>query len=189
MRRDVSVEEVNHPRYSFRVRFPGPDGGTVQKWFKNKTAANAFAKDRRREIGREGLAFGVIGDDEKAAVQFWRGFVTDVSDTPPPALLTILQDHAENWKATRSSVTVAAAVDAYEVAKTAEGLRKIRQSIWKPPDFVDHHRRNFRLDFDLGGYPCTHPRIETEKGETSRGGWTRDETESPSSRVWSFHFR
>lgn len=123
MRRDVTVEKVKHPRYSHRVRYPGADGATVQKWFKNQTAANAYAKDRRKEIGREGLAFGVLGDDEKAAVQFWRGFMVEVQDTPPPPLLAILQEYAETWKATRSSVTVAAAVDAYEVAKTAEGLR------------------------------------------------------------------
>ena len=123
MRQAVSIEEVNHPRYSYRVRFPNAEGKTVQKWFTNKTAANAYAKERRKEIGREGLAFGVIGDDEKAAVQFWRGFVADVTDTPPPALLSILQEYATTWKANRSSVTVAAAVDAYEVAKTAEGLR------------------------------------------------------------------
>lgn len=95
----------------------------MSKWFKNITAANKEANARKKEIGREGLAFGVIGDDEKAAVQFWRGFLVDVADTPPPALLSILQDYAATWKANRSSVTVSAAVDAYEVAKTSEGLR------------------------------------------------------------------
>lgn len=122
-RQVVSVEEVNHPRYSYRVRFPGESGKTISKWFTNKTAANAEAKTRRKEIGREGLVFGVLENDEKAAVEFWRGFVADVSDTPPPPLLAILQEFAETWKANRSSVTVSAAVDAYEVAKTAEGLR------------------------------------------------------------------
>lgn len=125
MRRDVTVEKVKHPRYSHRVRFPGADGETVQKWFTNLTAANKEAKERRKEIGREGLAFGVIGDDEKAAVQYWRSFMADVSDTPPPPLLSILQDYAATWKANRSSVTVAAAVDAYEAAKTSEGLRPL----------------------------------------------------------------
>jgi len=94
------------------VRYPAADGATVTKYFNSMTAANAFAKERRKEIGREGLAFGVIGEDEKAAVQFWRGFVAEVADTPPPPMLSILQDFAETWKANRSSVTVAAAVDA-----------------------------------------------------------------------------
>lgn len=124
-RQVVSIEEVNHPRYSHRVRFPGESGKTVSKWFTNKTAANAEAKKRRKEVGREGLAFGVVSDEEKAAIQFWRGFNAEVGDTPPPPLLAIMQEYAERWKATRSSVTVAAAVDAYEVAKTAEGLRPL----------------------------------------------------------------
>jgi len=123
MRQDVTLSKVKHPRYSYRVRFPGKDGKTLQKWFTTKTEAGLFAKEREKEIGREGLAFGVMGDDEKAAVAFWRGFVASVPDSPPPALLAILQGYAETWKATRSSVTVAAAVDAYEAAKTAEGLR------------------------------------------------------------------
>lgn len=123
MRQDVTLSKVKHPRYSYRVRFPGKDGKTLQKWFTTKTEAGLFAKEREKEIGREGLAFGVMGDDEKAAVAFWRGFVASVPDATPPALLAILQDYAETWKATRSSVTVAAAVDVYEAAKTAEGLR------------------------------------------------------------------
>jgi integrase len=121
----VTVEEVNHPRYSHRVRFPGEGGKTMSKWFTNKTAANAEAKTRRKEVGREGLAFGVLGESEKAAVEFWRGFMAEVADTPPPPLLAILQGYAETWKATRSSMTVAAAVDAYEAAKTSEGLRPL----------------------------------------------------------------
>ena len=39
--------------------------------------------------------------------------------------MSILQDYAEQWKITRASVTVQAAVDAYEAAKKAEGLRPI----------------------------------------------------------------
>jgi len=116
---------VNHPRYSFRVRFPGEGGKTLSKWFTNKTAANAEAKIRRKEIGREGLAFGVLGEGEKAAVEYWRGFLAEVADTPPPPLLEILQGYAKTWKANRSSVTVSAAVDSYEVAKTAEGMQTI----------------------------------------------------------------
>jgi integrase len=125
MRHDVTVSPVNHPRYSHRVRFPGPDGKTFQRWFTTKTEAELSAKKLRKEIGREGSAFGVLSDDEKAAVQFWRGFAASVPDAPPPALLVILQRYSEQWKATRSSVIVAAAVESYQAAKSAEGLRPV----------------------------------------------------------------
>ncbi|MES2658142.1 MAG: site-specific integrase [Verrucomicrobiota bacterium] len=46
-----------------------------------------------------------------------------VPDAAPPSLLSILQGYGATWKASRSSVTVAAAVEAYESAKKAEGLR------------------------------------------------------------------
>ncbi len=125
MRKNVSLSPVKHPRYTWRVRFPDNDGKTFTKWFINKTDAAIFAKDRRKEIGREGSKFGFISDDEKAAVQYWRGFVAGVPDAEPPALLAILQEYAERWKATRSSVTVQTAVDAFEVAKKSEGLRPL----------------------------------------------------------------
>lgn len=145
MRQDVTISKVKHPRYSYRVRFPGPAGETLQKWFTTKTEAALFANERKKEIGREGLAFGVLADEEKAAVQFWRGFVASVPDSPPPALLAILQDTAERWKATRSSVTVTAAVEAYEAAKTAEGLRGV--------SLAAIHARCSRFVADFGGRP------------------------------------
>jgi len=119
------MSKVSHPRYTWRVRFPGPDGKTVQRWFTTKTDASEFAKEREKEIGRGGLDFAVASLEERAAVSFWREFVKEQTDAPPPALLSILQEYAERWKATRSSVTVAAAVDSYEASKTAEGLRPI----------------------------------------------------------------
>ncbi len=122
MRQDVTLSKVKHPRYSYRVRFPGRDGKTLSKWFTTKTEAGLFAKEREKEIGRDGKTLA-IGDDERAAVTFWRGFAASMPESPPPALLAVLQEYAETWKATRSSVTVSTAVDAYEVAKKAEGLR------------------------------------------------------------------
>ena len=95
----------------------------MAKLFTNETEALDWATKRRAELGDVGLSFGSITEPERAAVTFWRSFVKSVPDAQPPALLAILQDYAETWKATRSSVTVGAAVDAYEVAKTAEGLR------------------------------------------------------------------
>jgi integrase len=123
----VTVRPTKHQRYSFVVRWPGKNEAgepiRVEKYFSNKTEANSWAKDRRAELGDVGESFGSISSTERAAVEFWRSFVASVPDAPPPPLLAILQEQAERWKATRSSVLVQAAVDAYEAAKTAEGLR------------------------------------------------------------------
>jgi integrase len=121
----VTVRTSKHKDYpgGFVVRWPGQGGKRMAKLFADETAANDWAKDRRAELGDVGQSFGSITEPERAAVTFWRGFVASVPDAAPPALLTILQECAETWKANRSSVTVAAAVDAYEVAKKAEGLR------------------------------------------------------------------
>jgi integrase len=65
----------------------------------------------------------MLAPEEKAAVEFWRSVLEQTKDAPPPPLGEILRDYARRWKATRTSVTVQAAVDAYEAAKFAEGLR------------------------------------------------------------------
>ncbi|MES2438616.1 MAG: site-specific integrase [Verrucomicrobiota bacterium] len=121
----VTVRATKHKDYpdGFVVRWPGQSGKRMAKLFSNEPEALTWAKERRAELGDVGQAFGSITEAERAAVTFWRGFAASVPDAAPPALLAILQEYAETWKATRSSVTVAAAVDAYEVAKTAEGLR------------------------------------------------------------------
>lgn len=128
----VTIRASKHKDYpgGFVVRWPGaPDqNGTPTrktKHFTNDTDAEAWAKDRRKELGDMGLSYGSTTEAERAAVTFWRGFVASVPDAVPPALLTILQDYAVTWKATRSSVTVQDAVDAFEAAKTAEGLRPV----------------------------------------------------------------
>lgn len=120
----VTVRPTKHERYSHVVRWPA-GGKRIAKLFANETDALKFAKDRKAELGEVGEAFGSITEAERGAVMFWRGFVASVPDTPPPALLTLLQEHAERHKATKSSVTVAVAVAAYEAAKTAEGLRQV----------------------------------------------------------------
>lgn len=119
----VTVRPSKHERYSWVVRWPGAGGKRMVKLFTNEPEALSWAKERRVELGDVGQAFGSITEPERAAVAFWRGFVASVPDAPPPALLALLQDQAERWKASRSSVTVSAAVDAYEVTKRAEGLR------------------------------------------------------------------
>jgi len=120
----VTVRSTKHKDYpgGFVVRWPS-NGKRLAKPFSNEADALEWAKERRKELGDVGQGFGSIHERERAAVMFWRGFVESVPDAKPPELLAILQDYAETWKATRSSVTVQAAVDAYEVAKKAEGLR------------------------------------------------------------------
>jgi integrase len=131
MANDVSVLPVKHPRYSYRVIYPGGDGGKrLQKYFKTETAAGVFANKQRKEAGRDGSAFKPLDDFDRAAVTFWRGFVASVPDSPPPALLAVLQEFASRWKSTHASVTVLQAVAAYEAAKDSEGLRAVsRQAI------------------------------------------------------------
>lgn len=119
----ATVSEVQHPRYTHRVRYTGPAGKTLQAWFRNETDALAYAKERDKETGIEGKAFGMLAPEEKAAVEFWRSIMAQTKDAPPPPLTEILRDYAARWKATRTSVTVQTAFETYEAAKTAEGLR------------------------------------------------------------------
>lgn len=123
----VTIRETKHKDYpgGFVVRYPGPGGKRVAKLFTNETDANDFAKDRRKELGDVGESFGSMGEEERAALTYWRGFVASVPEAPPPDLLTVLREYGDRWKASRSSVTVAAAVDSYEAAKKAEGLRRV----------------------------------------------------------------
>jgi len=125
MANPVSLLPVKHPRYAWRVIYPGPGEKRLQKFFKTETDATKFANERRKEIGRDGSAFRQPDDDERAAVNFWRAFNASVPDSRPPALLTVLQEFAERWRTTRASVSVREAVAAYEAAKDSEGLRAI----------------------------------------------------------------
>ena len=121
--KQATVSEVKHPRYTHRVRYTGPGGKTLQAWFKDETSALKFAKGKDKETGREGKAFGVLSPAEKAAIEFWRSVMAETIDAPPPPLADVLRDFADRWKATRTSVTVQTAFEAYEATKTAEGLR------------------------------------------------------------------
>jgi integrase len=97
----------------------------VDAFFTNETAALKFANKQRKEVGHVGKEFGILGEDERSAVAFWRAFVEGSAGITPPPLIDILRDYADRWKATRTSVTVQAAFTAYEAAKTAEGLRPL----------------------------------------------------------------
>jgi integrase len=119
----ATVSEVNHPRYSHRVRYAGPGGKPAQAWFRNKTEANAFAKERNKETGQEGATFGSLATEEKSVISFWRAFTTECIDAPPPPLSEVVRQFADRWRATRTSVTVREAFDKFIASKGAEGLR------------------------------------------------------------------
>jgi integrase len=121
--KQATVSTVTHPRYTHRVRYTGPGGKAVYGWFKNETEAMAFAKKRNEETGLEGTAFGTLGIDEKAAVEFWRAFVQRSTDAPPPPLTEVLRKFTEEWKASRTSATVATAFESFIATKKGEGLR------------------------------------------------------------------
>lgn len=120
MRNAVSVTECKHPRYTHRVRFPGPDGKRLDRFFTNETAALAFAKDQRKETGETGTAFGSMSEDERAALAFWRAFAT--ASTPvPPDLLTVLKDYKKTFIASKASVSVSHGIDTFLAHQEADG--------------------------------------------------------------------
>lgn len=123
--KQATISEAKHPRYTHRVRYTGPAGKTLQAWFTNETEATEFAKKRNKETGLEGKTFGMLAPEERAAIEFWRTVQEKTKDSPPPPLAEILKDYAARWEATRSSVKVQTAVDSYEAAKKAEGLRAL----------------------------------------------------------------
>jgi integrase len=120
MRNTVSVTPCKHPRYSFRVRFPGANGKRVDRFFTNLTQAEAFAKEQRKETGEVGTAFGSLADSERSAIEFWRAFSATASP-PPPTPFSVLQDFAKRWKAAKASVNVSDAVDRFVEHQQAEG--------------------------------------------------------------------
>lgn len=120
MREAVSVSECKHPRYTHRVRFPGPGGKRKDRFFTNETDALDFAKKQRKETGETGSAFGSIGEKERAALAFWRAFAESASPKPPE-LLTVLKDFKAGWLASKASVSVTEAVATFLAHQKAEG--------------------------------------------------------------------
>ena len=120
MKNTVDISDCKHPRYTHRVRFPGPDGKRADKFFTNLTDAEAWAKTQRKETGAMGTDIGSVAEAERAAVVFWRAFVKDTSPAPP-ALLTVLQDFKKTWTASKASVTVSVAVARFIAHQEADG--------------------------------------------------------------------
>jgi integrase len=120
MRDTVSVSECKHPRYSHRVRFPGPAGKRVDRFFTNETDALIFAKDQRKETGETGTAFGSISETERSALAFWRAFV-ETTTPPPPDLVSVMKDFKTSWLASKASITVTKAIAQFITHHEADG--------------------------------------------------------------------
>jgi len=120
MRDPVSVTECKHPRYTHRVRFPGPDGKRMDRFFPNETAALTFAKEQRKETGETGTAFGSMAEDERAALAFWRAFASTATPTPPD-LLSVLKDYKTTFLASKASVSVSDGIDTFLAHQEADG--------------------------------------------------------------------
>lgn len=115
----VTLSEYQHPRYAYRVRFPGPDGKRKDSYFTNKTDALLFKREREKELGNQGEKFAGTTEAERAALMFWRGFEKE-STRKPPELLTVLKDFKDSWMADNASLTVADAVDKFIEYQEAE---------------------------------------------------------------------
>lgn len=77
MSNKVTVNDVSHPRYKYRVRYP--DGGKrKQKFFKRKQDADAFAKKERGRITDRGTLDADITTDERKAVIAFREGIADL---------------------------------------------------------------------------------------------------------------
>jgi len=121
----VSKSKSGPERYPFAVRYPGEGGKRLVRWFTHDTEALKFAKEKSAEAGELGASFGSVSEDERAALAKFRAFVDRCGSPKPPPLSEILGQFAERWEASLGSLSVAAVVEKYEAAKTAEGLRKI----------------------------------------------------------------
>jgi integrase len=118
--KQATVSEVQHPRYTHRVRYTGPGGKTLQAWFKNETDALAFAKGSDKEQKANGTKFGSIEENERAALAAWRSFVETASTTPPD-LLSVVRGFIAKWDEQRASVTILAAYKRFLEQQEAEG--------------------------------------------------------------------
>lgn len=116
----VTVRDTKHPRYSHVVRWPGEDGKRVAKLFNNLTDAEAWAKDKRAELGDVGESFGSMTETERSALVFWRHFVKETKPTPPD-LQTVMKDFQISWLASKASVTVSTGIDAFLKDQEAGG--------------------------------------------------------------------
>ncbi len=118
MREPVTISEVNHPKCSHAVFYPGPDGKRKRKYFANETDALDFREKRIKELGLNGSTIGTITDDERSALTCWRSFAADKA---APDLLVMIRDYIRTWNEKNDSSTIAKALDRYIEHQEAEG--------------------------------------------------------------------
>lgn len=123
MKSPVAVTTCKHPRYTHRVRFPGPDGKRLDRFFTNETDALKFEKEQTKETGETGTAFGSMGEDERAALAYWRAFAKSATPAPPD-LLSVLKAFKADWLASKASVTVETAKETFLAHQEADGASK-----------------------------------------------------------------
>jgi len=119
MRELVSISPCKHPRYTHRVRYPGPGGKRLGKFFTNETEALLFAKKQKQEAGETGTSFGSLREEERTALTFWRSFVEASPNAPD--LLQVLREYRTNWLASAASITVKEAIPIFLNHQAAEG--------------------------------------------------------------------
>jgi integrase len=120
MKDQISVTDCKHPRYTHRVRFPGPEGKRLDRFFTNETDALTFAKEQRKETGETGTTFGSMAEDERAALAFWRAFSATATPTPPD-LLSVLKDYKSAFLASKASVSVTEGIERFLAHQEADG--------------------------------------------------------------------
>jgi integrase len=104
------------------VRWPGPDGKRLAKWFVSDSEAKEWAKSKSEEAGDVGGSFGSISEAERAAVARYRKFLAKYPDSPKPdSLDKIVKDYARRFEDIRKGATVETAVEAFLKAKKGEG--------------------------------------------------------------------
>lgn len=137
----MSKSDGGPVRYPFAVRWPGPGGKRLVKWFSNDTQALAWAKLKSNELGATGSDFAGIAEGERAAIAYWRAVVARTAHNPPPPLLDLLRDIGTRWEASQKGGTVALAVEKYLAVKDADGAGKLHKLALKTR--LAHFSRDF----------------------------------------------
>lgn len=82
MRDIVTVSEVKHPRYRYRVTYP--DGEERKsKYFKNRSGlkgADAWATKKRKDLSEEGAKHAAVTEEERNAVLAFRNLIATLPD-------------------------------------------------------------------------------------------------------------
>jgi integrase len=120
MANPVSINPCKHPRYAFRVTFAnGGDRGV--KYFKTKTAATEFAREKRIELLNLGVQDAEITKDERAAVIRARELATELAEHGATFnLADAVEFYREYVLQSKRSVRLLEAYDCFYATREAE---------------------------------------------------------------------